>query len=847
MIGSSLTHYRITAKLGEGGMGEVYHATDTKLGREVAVKVLPASFSRDPQSLARFEREAKALASLNHPHIAAIHGFDADQGTHFLVLELVEGETLGERLRRGQLPVKEALAVARQIAEALQEAHEKGIIHRDLKPGNVKITPNGRVKVLDFGLAKMTAGSAGITAGVSPRDALAGRDAGAPSQDAPTLRADTTTPGAVMGTPAYMSPEQARGQEVDKRTDVWAFGCCLYECLSGRKPFQGKTASDLMAEVLKSEPDWSHIPSETPREVVTLLRRCLEKESSRRLSSLGDIAITLEETTRGPAASSDSSSRRESAHSERGTASESRLTSAATKYGWIAALVVLALGVGWWLVYQSSQATKQTANPPSAVTATAPPPTSQLPSPSHPPLADAKSIAVLPFVNMSADKDNEYFSDGVSEEILNALARTPGLRVAARTSAFSFKGKNETVQRIGETLKVGVVLEGSVRREGKQLRITARLINVADEFLLWSDMFERKAEDVFAIQTEVAQRVQEELKVKLLAGGSPNATLAGTDNLEAYELYLRGRHFWNLRTEDDLHKARQFFEEAIGVDPRFALAYAGVADCYNLLAYLNYLAPTDAFHKAKAAATKALEIDVQLPAAHAALGYYFMYHEFDFARAGQEFQTAIALNPNYLTARHYFTIYLTAMGRLKEAREEIEHAQKLDVLSVPVTTEMGFQLHYGGRQDEAIRQLQSALEMNPQFPLAHFWLGRIYTSLQQYDQALAEYEKVPSLQIWQPMLAAKGYLYGVWDKPDEARKILADFEARRSKNLFVTSYGVALVHAGMGNQVEALNWLEKALDEKSHWLIWLKLDPRWTSLRTDPRFQALVKKVGLDP
>ena len=419
MIGSSLTHYRITAKIGEGGMGEVYRATDTKLGREVAIKVLPSTFSRDPQSLARFEREAKALASLNHPHIAAIHGFDADQGTHFLVLELVEGETLSERLRRGALPVKEAMTVARQIAEALQEAHEKGIIHRDLKPGNVKITPSGRVKVLDFGLAKMTAGSAGIPAGVSPKDGLAGKDAGAPGPDASTLRADATTPGAVMGTPAYMSPEQARGQEVDKRTDVWAFGCCLYECLSGRKPFQGKTASDLMAEVLKSEPDWSRIPEETPREVVTLLRRCLEKESSRRLSSLGDIALTLEaagvSSVVPTSTASDRSSRRKEAHSERRTESESLLTSAATKYGWIAALLLLALGVGWWFVQHSGKATR-----PIAQSST----NSQTPPPALAPVTtNQKSIAVLPFVNMSADKDDEYLSDGMTEELLNVLAQ----------------------------------------------------------------------------------------------------------------------------------------------------------------------------------------------------------------------------------------------------------------------------------------------------------------------------------------------------------------------------------------------------------------------------------------
>ncbi|MSO23669.1 MAG: hypothetical protein EXQ58_10545 [Acidobacteria bacterium] len=488
MIGNSLTHYRITAKLGEGGMGEVYRATDSKLGREVAIKVLPASFSRDPQSLARFEREAKALATLNHPHIAAIYGFDADRGTHFLVLELVEGQTLSERLRRGRLPLEEALRVARQIAEAVEAAHAKGIIHRDLKPGNIKFTSDSRVKVLDFGLAKMTVGTRSTASPSASTERADGKIGDAVERvlttaevDASTLRADSTEPGRVMGTPAYMSPEQARGQEVDKRTDVWAFGCCLYECLSGRKPFQGKTASDLMAEVLKSEPDWSQIPQETPPEVVTLLRRCLEKESSRRLSSMGDIAIMLESagvsSVVPTSTASDRSSRCKEAHSERRTESESLLTSAATKYGWIAALLLLALGVGWWLVHPPGQAAKQVVHP-------------QTNTPSSPaagaaPATDQKSIAVLPFVNMSADKDDEYLSDGMTEELLNVLAQVPGLRVPGRSSSFAFKGRTEDniFRKVGEQLHVATVLEGSVRKAGDKLRITAQLINVAMAFI----------------------------------------------------------------------------------------------------------------------------------------------------------------------------------------------------------------------------------------------------------------------------------------------------------------------------------------------------------------------------
>jgi serine/threonine protein kinase len=400
MIGTTLTHYRITAKLGAGGMGEVYRATDTKLGREVAIKVLPASISRDSQSLARFEREAKALAALNHPHIAGIYGFDADQGTHFLVLELVEGETLSERLRRGPLPLMESIALARQIAEAISEAHEKGIIHRDLKPGNVKITPNGRVKVLDFGLAKMEQ---------SVRSEARSTTAPAADPEAPTMPADRTQPGALMGTPAYMSPEQARGQEVDKRTDIWAFGCCLFECLSGHKPFEGKTAGDLIAAVLKSEPNWDLLPEETPAAVLTLLRRCLEKEPPRRLSSIGDIALTLDEMAHAasaPASASYSPMRPMAKHRDaEPRRSESDVLPRSNRGGILAAFgligVLIIVAAAWWFRKPGDAAA------PSPLGGKAP--------------GRILSLAVKPLDDYSGDTNNAYLSDGMTEALCVAL------------------------------------------------------------------------------------------------------------------------------------------------------------------------------------------------------------------------------------------------------------------------------------------------------------------------------------------------------------------------------------------------------------------------------------------
>ena len=711
----TLTHYRITAKLGEGGMGEVYRATDTKLGREVAIKVLPASFSRDAQSLARFEREAKALAALNHPHIAAIYGFDADQGTHFLVLELVEGETLSERLRRGALPVKEALTVARQIAEALQEAHEKGIIHRDLKPGNVKITPNGRVKVLDFGLAKMTAGIAGIPAGVSPGDALAGKDAGAPGPDAPTLQADTTQPGAVMGTPAYMSPEQGRGQEVDKRTDVWAFGCCLYECLSGRKPFQGKTAGDLMAEVLKSEPDWSQIPAETPPAVVTLLRRCLEKESTRRLSSLGDIAITLDESTRGPSASSVPHTPQPHIPSNLTPSS----IGASAKWLWpvAAGFLILLIGAGVFF-WKRSGLERQVQAGAGAGSTNAPPVSAATP------VAETnKSIAVLPFVNLSSDKENEYLSDGLTGEILDALAKVPGLRVPARTSSFVFKGKTDDIKKIGELLRVGTVLEGSVQKSGNQLRVTAQLINVADGYLLWSEKYDRPMTNIFAIQDDIARTIVAKLKLTLAGSAGLPRAKRGTENVEAYALYLKGRFHADKRTEPDLRQAITHFEAALNRQPDYALAYAGLSQAYGGLRYYAYVLPGSVTPQCRAAAAKALELDDTLAEAHVSLANLRFAVDRDWGAAEREFKRALELDPVNVDTHRSYAYLLAVTGRHPEAQAQANKAQQLDPLSVIAKTRGGYVSALAGDNDRALEAGRRAIAMAPDFFEAHQLTG----------------------------------------------------------------------------------------------------------------------------
>jgi len=517
-------------------------------------------------------------------------------------------------------------------------------------------------------------------------------------------------------------------------------------------------------------------------------------------------------------------------------ASASGRASPAGRWAGVAILLLLAAGVGWWFVHQSGQTPKLGASSPGA--------TNSLAS-ATPTATDQKSIAVLPFVNMSADKDNEYFSDGITEEILNALARTPGLRVAARTSAFSFKGKNETVQRIGDALKVGVVLEGSVRRAGDQLRITAQLINVADGFHLWSDTFDRKAEDVFAIQTEVAQRVQEVLKVKLLAGGSPNATLAGTDNLEAYDLYLRGRHYWNQRTGADLERAVGLFQQATERDPKFAAAYAGLASSYVLMTDYAAVPVREAIPKARAAARRALELDGRLAEAHAVLGYSAQY-DWDWVGAEQEYQEALRLNPNHGTSHHWYSLLLSDRGKSDEALAEIRKAQAVDPLSAVIQQSIGYCLFVAGRYDEALVEADKALKLSPDFLPGYNLRGRVFLVQRKIPEAIAEFEKVRNKTGDTPYaLGNLGYAHARTGRTNEARQIL-----EKLKNISAsggsTSSEIAFVNLGLGDLDQAFVWLERGAESRDLNPRSLKVDPLMGEVVKDPRYAALLKKFGLD-
>jgi TolB-like protein/Tfp pilus assembly protein PilF len=697
-------------------MGEVYKATDTRLGRTVAIKLLRSAHSD------RFEREARAIAALNHPHICTLH----DIGPNYLVMEYVEGSTL-----RGPLPLDEAMRLALQIASALEAAHAKGIIHRDLKPDNIIITQMG-VKLLDFGLAKLER-----TAEVSE------------------TTVNETLAGTILGTIAYMSPEQVEGKPADGRSDIFSFGLVLHEMLSGRRAFSGENSISRMAAILHKEPE----PLEAPPEVARIVTRCLRKSPTQRFQTMKEVKAALE-------------------------------------------------GVNLTLPAESEA-----------------------------------SIAVLPFANLSGDKDNEYFSDGLAEEILNALTKLHGLKVAARTSAFAFKGRNEDIRLIGETLHVTHVLEGSVRKAGSRLRITAQLISIADGCHVWSERYDREMTDIFAIQDEISQAIVTVLKLKL---AKPARRALGRRPVEpeAYESYLKGRFFWNKRTESDLNRSIEYFIRAIELDPAYALAYAGLSDAYVLLGIFGVRAPGDVYPKARAAAERALEIDETLAEPHAALGHVLTAYDWDFQGAETEYKRALDLNSSYPTAHQWYGHLLVVMGRYAEGIAKVTRARDLDPLSVPINAFVGLIYMKARKSREAVEAARKGVDLDPNNPFALWILARALDAQNELSESVAESEKAARLSGGgQASTAQLGCAYARIGDTAKAHKII-DQLAELSRTKYVSPYDIAIIYTGLGEKDLALEWLEKAYEERAVRLLELP-DPAFDTLRSDPRFQDLVKRIGL--
>lgn len=755
--------YRIETKLGAGGMGEVYLAEDTRLGRKVALKILPAEVTRDEERVRRFEREARAASALNHPNILTIYEIGQAEAGHFIATEFVEGSTLRDLLSAGKIELKKLLDIGSQVAEALAEAHRAGIVHRDIKPENIMVRRDGYAKLLDFGLAKLTEAKSGEGLGSAAATSL-------------------TASGALVGTIQYMSPEQAEGRGVDHRTDLFSLGSVLYEMATGEPAFTGESFLEVLRKISSQQPvPVREVNRLTPPELQRIIEKCLAKDPNERYQHADDLAVDLRRLRRG-------------------------------------------------------------SDTDAAAVAEAPPR----------PRRRGKaidSVAILPLENASADPDAEYLSDGITESIINNLAQLPKLRVMARSTVFRYKGQDVDPRRVGSALGVRAVLTGRVLQRGDTLIIGTELVDVVDGSHLWGRQYNRKLADIFTVQDEIAKEISETLRPRLTGEERRRLTRRHTENAQAYQLYLKGRYHWNKRTEKGFQKAIEHFQQALDQDPNYALAYAGLADCYLLLGigFYGVLPPREAMPKAKGAARKALEIDDTLAEAHTSLAHAIMNFDWDWSGAEREYMRGIELNPNYPTAHQFYAVYLMQMARFDEAVLEQRRAQDLDPLSLSINASLGLLSLYARQHDQAIDQFRKTLEMDHNFPLAHLGLGEAYEQKGMYDEAVAEFQAAIALSGGSPvMVAALGHAYAISDRRGEAQKVLDELK-ELSKRRYVAPFDVAMVYAGLGEKDQAFEWLQRAYEERDDWLTFLKVEPRADTLRSDPRFQDLLQRVGLAP
>jgi serine/threonine protein kinase/pimeloyl-ACP methyl ester carboxylesterase/tetratricopeptide (TPR) repeat protein len=826
--------YTIISFLGVGGMGEVYLAEDTKLGRKVALKTLPAEFTNDKERLRRFQQEARAASALNHPNLLTIHEIGAESGAHFIAAEYIDGETLRTRLKRERMKIDDALDVAQQAAFALTAAHDAGIVHRDIKPENIMVRRDGIVKVLDFGLAKLLEDHA--------REMI--------DHEADTRALVLTDPGRVLGTPAYMSPEQARGFDLDARTDIWSLGVVLYEMVAGRAPFRGETKSHTVVSILESEPPpLATFAPDAPAELQRIVRKALSKDPDSRYQTARDLMIDLKSLRRdldiqselsrssapGPRVSEADitpefvTSNTEVGLSEHPTSlAETRPTSSDTQSGEgsvryrIAALIamlllaVASLGV-WYYFHRQS--------PGSAI-------------------GSIESMAVMPFVNASNDPNSDYFSDGVTESIINSLSQLPQKKILARATVFRYKGLDLDLQKVGRELGVDALLTGRVTQQGDTLTIQADLVRVADGSELWGGRYNRKLADIFAVQSEIANEISETLRLKLNNDEQKRVTRRYTDNVEAYQLYLKGQFEANKFTPEGLQKGIEYFNQAIAVDPAYALTYAGLADLYITQAHV-WVTPREGYTKAKWAAEKALQLDNTLAEAHKTVGLVKLYYDWDFSAAEKEFKLAIELNPNFSDAHSAYSCYFKAMRRYPEEITEAKRGQELDPLSAFTNMELGEAFYMARRYDEAIEQIRKSLELDPHFFIAYHVRLRAYEKKTMYAEAIADCQEWLKVFHDDPQaLASLGHVYGAMGKRREAEEILNKLQGI-SKQRYFSPYWIALVYAGLGDNDHAFQYFEKALEDRFFLMIWINSDPRLDNLRTDPRFTGLARRVGL--
>jgi serine/threonine-protein kinase len=778
--------YRIVALRGAGGMGEVYSAMDTRLDRMVAIKLLPRQLSQDAEALERFQREARAASALNHPNICTLYDIGEREGQPFLVMELLEGHTLKERLADGALPEAELLNIASQVAGALAAAHAKGIVHRDIKPANVFIA-GGVAKILDFGLAKLLS---------EPREAA--EATGAPAADRP-VKLTVTRPGTCMGTAPYMSPEQVRGEAVDARSDLFSLGATLYQAATGSPPFQGGTRTEIANAILNEVPVAPRrLKADLSRGLERTVLKALEKDPARRYQSALELQTDL------------------------GRCQRAREASGRRRWiGRIAASALVALGAILYATW----------------------PWGAEPQP------EIRRLAVLPLNNLTGNPGQDPLADGISDTVAGDLARLPGLRVISRASAAQYKGTKKKASEIGRELKVDAIIEGSIAGAGPHLQVRLQVSRASTGEPVWAESFELDLRAIEKVQREVGRTVARELRLRLSPFEAARVAKVGTNSREAFEAYLRGRHYWSKRTEEDIQRAVSYFRTAIDADPAYAGAYAGLADCYNQLAtVLVGQSPTHYRTLAIATAKRAIEIDDQLAEGHAALGFAKLYN-WEWAGAELELRRALELNPSYASARVWHASSLIIRQRFDEGIAEVERARELDPLSLITQTQVGWMYKFAGRDEEAIAQYLKVLAVDPSYPWALYQLGGSYVNTGRLKEAMEVLEKAVVASKDNPaMLGSLGEAYALAGRRAEAQRLLARL-GRMSTERYVTPIAPATICLGLGETDCYFRYLEKAFEERSNYVAYLSVAPPaklYSALRRDPRFQEMLRRLGYE-